>query len=80
VSNIFKTEFTDLWNDLPKDERSRLMPYMIEKQKRHFLQMRQVAEKAHKAQLKEIDDWIKNLDSDLHKYKNQLNNPQAKTE
>ena len=59
---------THLWNDLPKDERERLMPYEIECQKRHMLQCKEVAIRNHKRHIKELDEWIKNLDRELSLY------------
>lgn len=56
-----------LWNNLPFEERSRLMPYMIQTHIRHLEQARALAVRAHRRQLREIDDWIANLRSDLTK-------------
>lgn len=52
---------------LPFEERTRLMPYMIETHIRHLEQARALAIRAHRQQLKEIDDWIDNLKRDLEK-------------
>ena len=57
--------FSHLWNDLPSDERKRLMPHMIESQKLHIWQCKQKAIKAHAAHMKEIDDLLANLDREL---------------
>ena len=57
--------FSYLWNDLPIDERKRLMPVMIESQKLHIWQCKQKAISAHKKHIKELDSWIKNLDDEL---------------
>ena len=54
-------DFTHLWNDLPKDERHRLMPYEIESQVLHIWQTKQVAVRNHKRHMKELDDWMKNI-------------------
>ena len=59
--------FSHLWNDLPFDERKRLMPHMIERQRVHIWQCKQTAIKAHKKHMKELDDWLKNLESELKK-------------
>lgn len=62
-------DFTHLWNDLPFEERSRMMPYMVESQKLHIIQTKQKAIDAHNRQMREIDEWIKNLDRELDKYR-----------
>ena len=62
-------EHTHLWNDLPDSERSRLMPHMIESQWLHIWQVKQKAIQAHKRYMKELDDWMKNLESELKKIK-----------
>tara|TARA_R110000772_G_scaffold190045_1_gene300933 strand:+ start:332 stop:559 length:228 start_codon:yes stop_codon:yes gene_type:complete len=59
--------FNQLWNDLPFEERSRLMPHMIESQKLHIWQCKQKAIHAHNAHMKTLDDWLKSLDSELTK-------------
>ncbi len=56
-----------LWNDLPSDERSRLMPYMIENQITIIEQQKVKAVRAHKRHMKEIDDHIKNQSRELGK-------------
>jgi len=58
-------DFNLLWNGLPEDERKRLMPHMIESQKMHIWQCKQKAIAAHKAHIKELDNWMKNLDREL---------------
>ena len=63
-----KDNFTHLWNDLPPEERKRLMPHSIESQRLHILQCKQKAIAAHKRHMKELDDWIKNLNTELAKY------------
>ena len=57
-----------LWNDLPCEERKRLMPHIVESQRRHILQCRKKAVDAHKKHMKELDEWVKNLDRELLKY------------
>lgn len=58
-------DFSHLWNDLPIDERKRLMPHMVEAQKLYIWQCKQKAVAAHKKHMKELDDWLKNLDDEL---------------
>ena len=65
--------FDHLWNNLPIEERERLMPHIIESQKTHILQCKQKAVEAHKKHMKELDDWIKNLNDELNKLKEQGN-------
>jgi hypothetical protein len=60
--------FSHLWNDLPYDERERLMPHMVERQKLHVWQCKQKAIAAHKRHMKELDDWLSSLDAELSKY------------
>jgi len=57
-----------LWNDLPIEERERLMPHQVESQILHVRQCREVAVRNHKRHLRELDDWIKNLERELSKY------------
>lgn len=57
-----------LWNNLPYEERARLMPSMIETQKLHIWQCKQKAISAHKKHMCELDDWMMNLDMELSKY------------
>ena len=63
------SDFTHLWNDLPKEERQRLMPHQIETQILHIWQVKQAAIRAHKRYMKELDDWIANGERDLQKYR-----------
>jgi len=62
-------DYDHLWNDLPDEERARLMPHMIEAQKLHVWQCKQKAINAHNRHMAELNDLLKNLDSDLKKYK-----------
>jgi hypothetical protein len=64
VTNLF----THLWNDFPLEERKRLAPFMVENQKLHIIQCKNKAIEAHKRHMRELDDWMKNLDLDLKKY------------
>ena len=57
--------FSHLWNELPANERERLMPHMIEAHKLHVWQCKQKAIAAHKKHMKDLDDLLKNLDDEL---------------
>lgn len=61
-------KYKKLWNDLAIEERKRLMPYQIESQILHLRQGREVAVQNHKRHLRELDDWIKNLEQELLRY------------
>ena len=69
MAHELTNDFNHLWNNLPIEERKRLMPHMVESQKLHIWQCKQKAILAHKKHMKELDAWIANLDSDLKKYK-----------
>lgn len=56
-----------LWNDLPIEERKRLMPFMIQSQINHIRQCRKEAVLAHESFLSEIDAQIVNLGNSLSK-------------
>ena len=60
-------DFNYLWNELPKAERIRLMPHMIEQQVLHMLQCKAKAVRAHNLYIGEIDDQVLNLQKLLHK-------------
>ena len=60
-----KQNNTHLWNELPSEERHRLMPYMIESQILHIEQVKKKAMDNHKKFIAELDAWIKNLKSGL---------------
>mgnify|MGYP000443856071 CR=1 FL=1 len=55
------SEHTNLWNDLPFDERKRLSPYMMEMQILHLTQARSMIVNNHHRQLAELDAWIGNI-------------------
>lgn len=55
----------DLWNDLPSDERKRLMPHMLESQILHIWQCKQKAILAHRKHMKELDIWMANIKHEL---------------
>ncbi len=61
-------KFSHLWNELPKDERKRLMPHMLESQILHLWQCKQKAITAHKKHMREIDEWAANLERELSGY------------
>ena len=58
---------TYLWNELPYEERLRLTPYMIESQIRDIQQCKRKAKKAHESLMKDMNNHIKNLRSELSK-------------
>jgi len=62
--------FDYLWNDLPIEERKRLMPHMVEAQKLHIWQCKQKAILAHRKHMKELDAWLKSLDDELNRITN----------
>lgn len=62
------TKHSHLWNDLPFEERKRLMPYQIQSQMLHVAQCRAKAVRAHKAHLKELDELYANLERGLNRY------------
>ncbi len=67
-------DFTYLWNDdTPKEERHRLMPYLMESHILHIYQVRQKAIANHKRLLAELNDWENNIRNDLQRYKRELN-------
>ena len=59
------SKHTHLWNDLPIEERKRMMPHMVESQWLHIWQVKQTAIAAHKRHMKELNDWMKNLENEL---------------
>ncbi len=56
---------SDLWNNLPDAERSRLHPFLIETHILHLEQTRQKIVRAHKELLADIDAQITNLRKSL---------------
>ena len=54
-----------IWNDLPFEERKRLMPYMMEAQLLHIHQCKHKAIQAHKKHMRELDDWMNNIKREL---------------
>ncbi len=66
-------DFDHLWNELPMVDKDKLMPHCIEEHKLHLIQCREIAIKAHERHLKELDDWISNLEKRLKKEREQLN-------
>ena len=66
------SKFTYLWNDLPIEERTRLMPYMIEAQINHYEQCKNKAIKAHRKLLVDYDSHIKNCRDILTRAKKEI--------
>ena len=60
-------EHDNLWNDLPIEERKRLMPHAMESQLLHIWQCKQKAIEAHKQHMKTLDDWMANIKRELDK-------------
>ena len=58
-------DFSHLWNDLPDDERKRLLPHMIESQKLHIWQCKQKAIWSHQMHMKALNGQLANLDAEL---------------
>ena len=67
-----KSDFNHLWNDLPFDERKRLMPHMLESQRLHIWQCQQKAIVAHNSHMKELNEIIKTLTSEIEKYSKEV--------
>jgi hypothetical protein len=61
------SQHSHLWNDMPFDERKRLMPYAIETHILHLTQTRAMIVEGHRATLDRLDSQIKNLRNDLAK-------------
>jgi len=61
------SEHDHLWNNMPIEERERLMPYEMANHALHLKQVRAVLVRGHKKTLAELDDWIKNIERDLAK-------------
>ena len=57
-----------LWNDLPVEERSRLIPHQMESQILHIWQVKQKAIAHHKQYMRELDDWMASIKRDLDKH------------
>lgn len=57
----------DLWNDLPIEERKRLMPHVLETQLLNIWQCKQKAIKNHNKHIKELDDWMLSIKKELQK-------------
>ena len=61
------SQHSHLWNDMPFDERKRLMPHVIENHILHLTQTRTMIVAGHRATLDQLDSQIKNLRNDLAK-------------
>ncbi len=59
------SDHAHLWNDLPIEERKRLIPYHIEFQILTIEQMRSELVLRHQQHLRQIDQWINNLKQQL---------------
>ncbi len=55
------SDHTHLWNDLPREDRHRLMPHMIESQILHLWQTRSMIERGHRGTIAELNAQIENL-------------------
>ena len=55
----------DLWNNLPIEERKRLMPHMIEMHILHLEQCKVKAVRHHTNHMRELNNLIKDLKKDL---------------
>lgn len=62
-----KSQHTHLWNDLPKEERFRLHPFLVESHILHLEQTREKIVKHHEATLADINGHIDNLKNTLNK-------------
>lgn len=60
---------SQLWSDLPFNERARLMPHALESQLLHIWQCKQKAVSAHKTHMKELNEWMSDIERELGKYK-----------
>ena len=54
-------DYSHLWSDLPKEQRIKLMPHMLESQIMHIEQTKLKAIRHHKAFLDDCNAQIKNL-------------------
>lgn len=62
-------EHDSLWNDLPIDERERLMPHQMESQILHIWQCKHKAIQAHKHHMKQLDHWMEDIKKELKRLK-----------
>lgn len=60
-------KYNNLWNDMPKEERLRLMPHVIESQITLIEQAKGKATKAHRALMGDFNQQIKNLKRELER-------------
>lgn len=63
------SEFNHRFNDLSFEERTNLMPHMIEMQILHYEQCKGKAVRAHRKLMVDYNDHINNLQVDLRKYR-----------
>jgi len=67
-------DFDHVWNDMPFEERQRLMPHFLEAQILHIWQVKQKTIASHKKLLAELNDWENNIRNALNNYKIELLN------
>lgn len=60
-----RNKYSHLWNDLPYEERNRLVPHMLEAQILHLEQARATLVRGHKETLQRLDQQIYNLEREL---------------
>ena len=60
--------FSHLFNDLPADERKRLIPFLLEDEIRSIWRCKNKAIAAHKRLMKEFDEKTRRLKKELGKY------------
>ncbi len=68
MSERRKFKYTHLWNDMPYEERNRLMPYSIETQILHLEQSKEAAVRGHQRHMREINDHIKSLNDGIRRW------------
>ena len=61
----------NLWNDMSKEERERLMPHVMESQLLHIWQCKQKAISAHKRHMAELDEWMGSIRQELDKIRSE---------
>ena len=67
------TKYSHLWNDLPFEERARLMPHMLESQILHIKQAKIKAVRAHRSLMREFNERMNGLQIELNKYDKESN-------
>ena len=59
--------FDEIFNELPLQEREKLMPFLISEQIIHYEQCKMKAIKSHKALISDYNSHINNLKTELKK-------------